>query len=312
MKLPSEFLVKEIQGKYVFSTAKILHDGSNLKIIDDETRLKIIKELALKPMYPAELAKKLNLHEQRVYYHIKQLVNAGFVDVIESQQIRGTTAKKYAPSSLSFAFSVEHDWKELSLGTIKMNEKLEHFLKPFIELNRFNADIVVGSPDPHGSFKARARDSHYAINLAFFLGGFCKMPDSFSVKLDVDVDLKKANKNLILVGGPVTNLAVSEANDFLPIKFSGSQSWEIISKSKKYTDDSIGLIARITNPFNKDYKILVLAGVRFIGTKAAVIALTKNYNQLLKSFDENKDFAVVVQGFDFDGDGKIDGVEILE
>ena len=38
--------------------------------------------------------------------------------------------------------------------------------------------------------------------------------------------------------------------------------------------DNHGLIAKINNPYNHDKKILILAGVRTIGTKASVIALT--------------------------------------
>ena len=46
------------------------------------------------------------------------------------------------------------------------------------------------------------------------------MPTDFAVKLDVDVKVEKEEKNnLILVGGPGTNLLTQEINDYLPIKF---------------------------------------------------------------------------------------------
>ena len=46
------------------------------------------------------------------------------------------------------------------------------------------------------------------------------MPTEFAVKLDVDVKVEKEEKNnLILVGGPGTNLLTQEINEYLPIKF---------------------------------------------------------------------------------------------
>jgi len=186
-----------------------------------------------------------------------------------------------------------------------------NFLKPFIQNNRLNASIVVGSPDPHGPHKARARDGHYAIDLGLFLGGLCSMDENFSTKLDVDIDLKES-RNLILVGGPVTNHVVSKINDFLPAKFSDKKPWGIITKKATYTEESIGMISRLPNPYNPEYFVLVLSGIRFIGTKAAVFAFTRNTGQVIHRFTGQKEFHAIVQGFDLDGDGKIDSVEILE
>ena len=57
------------------------------------------------------------------------------------------------------------------------------------------------------------------------MGQFAKMPDEFAMKLDVDVKVEKEEKNnLILVGGPGTNLLAQEINDYLPIHFSMQSS----------------------------------------------------------------------------------------
>jgi hypothetical protein len=143
------------------------------------------------------------------------------------------------------------------------------------------------------------------------LGRFCSSTNHFSVKLDVDVDLKNEKANFILVGGPVTNLVMAKVNDFLPAKFSDSKPWGIVSNDE-YTDDSIGLIAKVPNPYNPDYRIIALAGIRYSGTKAAVIALTRFTDKVLAKFNDQKEFFCIVQGFDLDGDGSIDSVEILE
>ena len=117
---------------------------------------------------------------------------------------------------------------------------------------------------------------------------------------------------MILVGAPDTNLLVAKINDFQTAKFSDKKTWGILSKLKTYTEESVGLIVKIPNPYNPEYKILVLAGIRFIGTKSAVMALTRHSKQVIHRYTGQKEFYAIVQGFDMDGDGKIDNIEILE
>jgi hypothetical protein len=57
--------------------------------------------------------------------------------------------------------------------------------------------------------------------------------------------------------------------------------------------------------------VIVLAGNKAVGTKACVLALTKFGDKTLKKFVSDK-FAAVIQGFDLDGDGKVDSIEVLE
>jgi hypothetical protein len=116
---------------------------------------------------------------------------------------------------------------------------------------------------------------------------------------------------MIIVGGPVTNLAMAKVNDSLPAKFSDKKPWGIIGK-QTYTDDNIGLIARIPNPASAGHSLLLIAGIRYGGTKAAVLALTRFHKLALSRFTGQKEFCCIVQGFDLDGDGKVDSVELLE
>ncbi|NTV22748.1 MAG: helix-turn-helix domain-containing protein [Nanoarchaeota archaeon] len=304
------YLLKEKEGRYLVSEAILVDNPESLKLIDHPIRIRILNLLAKRPMYPAELAKELRMHEQKVYYHIKQMSNSGLLDIVERQEIRGTTAKKFAPKALNFGFSLSKDWKDIRSLLEKRDREIESFLFPFVKESFLDASIVVGSPDPHGPHKARARDGHYAIDLALFLGQHCTS-DSFSAKLDVDIDLKTSG-NLILVGGPVTNLVVSKLNEFLPAKFSDDKPWGIISKLKTYTEESVGMVCRFPNPFNPEKYIMVIAGIRFIGTKAAVLAITKHTKQVIYRFTGQKEFCAIVQGFDLDADGKIDSIEVLE
>ena len=43
-----------------------------------------------------------------------------------------------------------------------------------------------------------------------------------------------------------------------------------------------------------------------------VLALTNFWSRTLKNYKGNETFAKVIQGFDLDGDGKVDSIEVLE
>jgi hypothetical protein len=157
--------------------------------------------------------------------------------------------------------------------------------------------------------------------LAFFLGQFIKMPQDFEVKLDVDVKAEKEERNnLVLVGGPGTNLLTQELNEYLPIRFDMRPSEQgflfggLVSRSTSniYTADVVGLVAKIVNPWDKSKRIVVLAGNKAVGTKACVLALTDFHEKTLMGYRGEDTFARVIQGFDLDGDGKVDSVEVLE
>jgi len=122
------------------------------------------------------------------------------------------------------------------------------------------------------------------------------------------------------VGGPGTNLITHEVNEFLPIRFNVVSSEHgfllggIVSEKtgNVYAGDSVGLVAKIINPKNRDKCIIVLAGNRSVGTKACILALTKFWKETLNNFRNEKNYATVIQGFDLDGDGKVDSIEVLE
>ena len=82
--------------------------------------------------------------------------------------------------------------------------------------------------------------------------------------------------------------------------------------SHVYTADAVGLIAKIVNPWDNTKQIIVLAGNKAVGTKACVLALTNFWKKTLKDYIGEDTFATVIQGFDLDGDGKVDSIEILE
>ncbi len=309
------YIVKEEEGKRLFSNVRLLEKPSMIKIVDNQIRIEILRMLNGNAMYPAEIAKRLKIHEQIAYYHIKQLLNADLLKIVEKKEIRGTIAKKLSSKTVNFAVALGGEWKgaESLLSTIK-DKKIESFFGGFIEGGEFDGKFVVGSPDQHGPYKARARDSHYAIELSLFLGQFGSVGKDQGVKLDVEVTFPAEDSNLVLVGGPATNLIVANINKMLPVRFNDSNPWELVSEKtgKKYSEETVGMISKIANPHFPNRNIILFAGISSSGTNAAIIALTKHHNELLKGYIDQPVWGAVVQGFDLDGDGKVDSVEILE
>jgi DNA-binding transcriptional ArsR family regulator len=301
----------------------MMRDAQKLKMILGKLSWKILTLLSEKEMYPLEIARQLGIHEQKVYYHIRKLAKAGAITVQREEKKKGATAKYYKTVSPAFGIEFPRGYKTIpSLSLIGLEKQVQEFFKEFVdEKGAFEGKIVVGSPAPHGPFRTSARDGHYAAHLALFIGQFAKMPVDFAVKLDVDVKVEKEEKNnLILVGGPGTNLLTQEINDYLPIRFIMQSSDEgfllggLSSKktSRVYTADVVGLIAKIVNPWDTTKRIVVLAGNKAVGTKACVLALANFWKKTLQEYHGGDTFAVVIQGFDLDGDGKVDAIEVTE
>ena len=301
----------------------ITDDPEKLKLILNILSWKILSLLSEREMYPLEIARELGIHEQKVYYHIRKLVKAGAIVITKEEEKKGATAKYFRATSPAFGIELSQEYRTIKkVSTLNMEEKVQRFFKEFTRNDgTFDGKIIVGSPTPHGPFKTSARDGHYASHLAFFLGQFVKMPEDFAIKLDVDVKAEKEERNnLILVGGPGTNLLAQEVNEHLSIRFSMQASQEgylfggLVSKTtgRVYTADNVGVVAKIANPWDSSKRIVVVAGNKAVGTKACVLALTNFCEKTLKSYTGQEPFAKVVQGFDLDGDGKVDSIEVLE
>jgi len=317
-----KLLLNGEQTKYETKEIGIFERPELLKSVLNRLSWRILTLLGEGEMYPIEIAKKLGVHEQKVYYHIRKLTEAGVIKVVREEEKQGATAKYYKISFPAFGVELPFGYRRMAVpSALGLDEKLKQFFDPFLKDGLFDGKIVVGSPDEHGPFKARARDGHYAAYLSLFLGQFVRMPEDFVIKLDVDVKAEKEeNNNLILVGGPGTNLLTQEINEFLPIRFSmmstehGFIFGGLVSQKtgNVYTSDPIGVLAKIVNPWEKDKRIIVIAGNKAVGTKACVLALTRFWKETLKNFKGVDSFATVIQGFDLDGDGKVDAIEVLE
>ena len=318
-----ELLLHEDDEKQEVKEIAIVKDPQKLKMMLDKLSWKILVMLSEREMYPLEIARALKMHEQKAYYHVRKLAKAGAIVVAREEEKKGAIAKYYKAASSAFGIELPQEYRTIKkLPLLSMEEQIQKFFKEFIrEDGTFEGKIVVGSPMPHGPFNTSARDGHYASHLTFFIGQFAKMPEEFAIKLDVDVKAEKEEKNnLILVGGPGTNLLAQEVNEYMPIRFNMQPSEEgflfggLVSRktSRVYTADTVGIMAKIVNPWDKGKQIMILAGNKAVGTKACVLALTNFWKKTLKDYNGEGTFAKVIQGFDLDGDGKVDSIEVLE
>jgi len=282
----------------------------NLNVLNTELSLKILKELSKKPSCAMDISRKLKEHEQKIYYHLRRLEKSGIIKVIRTEERVGAIAKIFSVSSPFLSvklFDGEH------LVDVKTKPRELEFLKPFVEKGKLNSTIVVGSPDPHGKYGAQASDGSVAIDLALLLGSFLDHTHP-NYRLDTEIRENDLKDNLILIGGPKTNILIDKINDKLPMYFDTKHEFNIVSTFSKsvYADDDIGIIVRMKNPFAKDKEILVLSGKRFKGTRAAILALVKYLKKLEVGNKYDEGIARIVQGIDRDADGRIDDVEFLE
>jgi len=317
--MKKKIIISDENGNTISKKILMFENVTDIKILSNNIAWKIIELLSSKDMYPAQVAKELNLYDQTVYYYIRKLARIGAIEQVGTRLIRGGTARLYSASSPSFGLELEGNAEKLESSNyikVEMRKNIPYILKEFYENNSFSGLIVVGAPDPHGPYKSSSRDGHYAVHLSFYLGTLSESSTSrFIVKLDVDAKAEKDidNRNLILIGGPGTNIVTSEFNRYLQIKFNEDNYWSGLTdqSGRIFNMDNHGLIAKINNPYNKDKKILILAGVRSIGTKAAVIALTNYGSKIYDNSSTDNQLALVVQGFDMNADGKIDHVDIV-
>jgi hypothetical protein len=337
-------LVYSQNNQLYFKDLKIIDDMVSYKSTLNKTCINILKLLWQEELYPTQVAKRLRIDSQKVYYYFRKLEKSGLIKVTSKQEIKGALAKYYRTAAPAFGMELPlgesnitddtPDLKNLILSDSiesPAKRKLKNIFEPFTVNNNFNGLIVVGSPDPHGPFKARARDGHYAIYLSILLGNLINLnPLKNSekidewVKLDVEVRAEnRVNENLIVIGGPGVNMVTAELNKHLPIFLLGESYGEAPKaifgselysdlNDRSYKEETIGYIIKQPNPFNHQKTIIVLAGLGRRGTKAAVLALTHFYDELISARESKTEFAHVVRGVDLAGHGSINNIEILE
>ncbi|MEM3403316.1 MAG: helix-turn-helix domain-containing protein [Nitrososphaeria archaeon] len=307
------WLIVKDQSRSLQSTTKLFFEGTPAKVLANKISWEIISSLEKGPKYAREIAKERSLNEQSVYYHVKKLLECGIIKVVEERSIRGASAKRLSLSGDGVSILFRKPSKEV-LKPYTSNDKLCLFFKDFVKGDAFDGYIVVGSPEPHGPFRAVARDGHYAAQLSYYLGKCFGYPTNFFVRLDTDIKAEKLyDENLVLIGGPITNLLVSELNQYLKVKFIEPNYWSgiIDNEGNVFSGETDALITKIRNPFDRRKCVIAVAGVRHQGTKSAIIGMTECAEDVLKSYSGQTNYALIIKGFDQDGDGKVDHTEVL-
>ncbi len=290
----------------------LIESPEALKNLTSGLGWRILQELA-EPGCPMDIAKKIGVHEQKVYYYINKFKAAKLIREVKRERRHGTVAVFYQVKDYAFGFKLAKtpEGQEMKISSPKHGKIME----PFVSQGKLNAKIIVGSPDPHGPWKARASDACCAIDFALFLGAFTDGTATPNYKLDTEVREKDLKGNLILIGGPTANMITNRINTKLPVSIDLRHDVKIFSSlsRKSYAEDENGMIVVKENPWDKDSKILVVAGKRFQGTRAAIIALITKSEKIFSGNKYDKSVtAKVVRGYDMDGDGIIDSAEILE
>ncbi|MBS3056595.1 MAG: S-layer protein [Candidatus Aenigmarchaeota archaeon] len=261
--------------------------------------IRILRHLVVTPDHPRNIAKKFGEHEQKIYYHVRQLDKMGFIEIESKKYLGGTVANVYKSSSSGFVLMIDKLDRSINIPTE------DKFFSDFIKNGKLNSLIIIGSSDPHGPEKARSRDALYASNFSLFLGKFLSVSEP-NVVFDTDLHKSELKNNLIIIGGPVVNRVTKLLNKDLCVKFA-ERNYIYSKKTKRlYKENNIGFILKQKNPLSEEHEIMVIAGKGYTGTRAAVLAFFQAFDEISR-----KNYTIV-EGIDNDADGIIDSVKIVE
>ncbi|MEM7280557.1 MAG: helix-turn-helix domain-containing protein [Pseudomonadota bacterium] len=73
----------------------VLSNIEQVKAITHPIRQRLFEQLAKAPATAKQLAEDLGYKPTRLYHHMEKLENAGLINLIRTEQVRGTTAKYY-------------------------------------------------------------------------------------------------------------------------------------------------------------------------------------------------------------------------
>ncbi len=290
--------------EFVTDTEIIKSDVDVKKIINKDS-LAVLNLLSKKNASIKDISKELKIPAKTV---------VGILDYLQENNIIKLDNKKqkFEIDTNGLSLIINDSKVRVIAKAEEISEGTKKFYENFLRDGKFNGYICVGSPDPHGEYNAIARDGHLATYLGLFLGRFIDNPMTSTIVLDTNVISRNLFKNnLILVGGPVTNLVTRDINNFLPIRFIKEEGWALKNEDKFYSRDYEGLLAKIKNPYDKSKSIIVMSGIRNIGTLAAILAATKFSYSTFKSYNGDLPWYTIVRGYDVDGDGEVDSVETI-
>jgi DNA-binding transcriptional ArsR family regulator len=277
------------------------------QVLAHDIRWQIMELLSTdESIYAKRIAETLEISESKVHYHLTQLRDAGLLTPVGTRAIKQGRAKLFKPVASQFLITLhENDFitDKTSFDCI--------FSRNFCDQGKFVSKIVVGSSQPHGKYDAISRDGYLAGELCWYLGNHLPLPKDFFVPNYVitDLDFEKSNHknktNLVLIGGHITNTLTAHYNSVLRKKFKVHfVENQIVSGNTAYSSPEHGMIALFRNPDQESRWVLILAGVRSLGTKATIFSIITNQCDL---FHEETEFITIIKGKCSDW-GKINGI----
>jgi DNA-binding transcriptional ArsR family regulator len=85
------FIQEDKERQKIFKAKEM--EVKKLNVFGSDLAIKIINELAKKPACAMDLARALNEHEQKIYYHLRRLEKAGIIS-LEKTEIRAGALTK--------------------------------------------------------------------------------------------------------------------------------------------------------------------------------------------------------------------------
>ena len=302
-------VIELLVGAEYMNSSFYFINNSQAMVLAHNLRWKIMRMLIEnQPIYAKQLAEELEMSESKIHYHLAQLRKAGLIEFEGFRSMKQGRAKLLKPIASQFQLSL------LEKSPSMKETFFSKIIYPlFCKQSVFNAYIIVGSSVPHGKYDAISRDGHLAGELCWYLGSnvFTKVNNNISNLVLTDLEymsLKKIpsnNRNLILIGGHITNELTSMYNEILKVKFNVFFSEnKIIADGKDFKNPEDGLIAVFRNPGDRESWILMLAGVGSLGTRATIFSITNECSEILNNEDE---FVTILKGV-FSKKNQISGV----
>lgn len=312
------FHIEKNQDNYKIYNSLVI-DHKNLGVLSNGISMKIINDMSKGPLCAMDVVRNLGIDKQKVYYYLKKLEDSGIIRFVRNEQRHGMVAKVYETVAPVISTKLYEDF-----GEGKIDENIEqfednHFTRffyPFLNGGGLDAKVIFGDPYPHGKYDSGSISSVHAFEFFLLLGKYLNDDIVQYHKLDTETRETDLNDNLIIIGSPKGNTITEKLNsmNLLPVYFDHDNEWSIVSKitGKRYNDARTAVILKWDNPINKNKKILLLAGIRTRGMRAASIAITKHMDKILNGVKDNGNFLRIVEGMDRDGDMVIDSVKFLE
>jgi DNA-binding transcriptional ArsR family regulator len=306
-----EYFVKDTGKNRVVYKSLLIETPKSLGILANKTAMDLVKELSLKPLCAMDLARRLGLHEQKVYYNLRKLEKAGIIKLLKTEERTGGTAKIFTLAEPVVSVKLAENAFLTNDMSITINNL--DFLIPFVNDGKLNAKIIIGDPYSHGKYDVPATEAPHIFDFALLLGGYLKELNFPNYILDTEVTDSHLKNNLILFGNNKTNTVIDKINSKLPVYFDKKTGFLVSNYTNKtYKDPRVGVILRFKNPFNKKKEILIFGGLRSRGIRAAIIAFTQHIDKITDSVNRDGSLVKIVQGYDKNGDRTVDSIKFLE